>query len=371
MPIRIALETSISRFVQTGLGVYAQNLVRALGKEGSGIEVVSCTIPKLMQDPKHPLIQKIFAAYWQTVYAHVIVPVRARQLNYDLIHYTMTMPVPQSLTCPVVATVHDLIPFVHPEWVQPVRGRRMRHGIRSAVGRANHIITVSKATRHDVLKVLGTDPARVSTVLLGANTQLPDLEEHYARHLIQEQYQLEPGYILCVGSIEPRKNLSAVVAAYSVVKNRRGSLPPIVIVGKNEYQHTVLASQIAELQLQQAVVFTGHVPARALSALYHCAGVFVYPSLYEGFGLPPLEAMWCHCPVITSNTSSLPEVVGDASIMVTPDDIGQIADSMEYVLEEPDVAAQLRKKGRVHVQQFTWERCAQETMAVYQREISR
>ncbi len=364
--IRVALETSITRFVATGLGVYASNLAHALRQNGD-IEVVPCAIPEVLGRAPHPLLQKLFAAYWQMIHARVILPRKAHRLTCDLIHYTMTMPIPSRMPCPVITTVHDLIPLVHPEWVPPVRGRRMRHGIKSSVERADHLITDSEATRQDLLSHFPRQPQSVTTVLLGADSQLPKINSDAAAKVVETHYQLQPGYILCVGSIEPRKNLERVIAAYGKLKRRTAVPPPLVLVGGSVWRHERLRTQIARAGLEQSVRFTGHVPAMHLAALYRCAGVFTYPSLYEGFGLPPLEAMGCGCPVITSNTSSLPEAVGQAAVLVDPNNVRQLAEAIEDVLRDQTLAQQLREDGYKHVQRYSWQRCAHETVNVYRR----
>lgn len=365
--MRVLLETSITRFVRTGLGIYATNLHRALQEYGLDVEVLCSRIPIAFGMAPHSLVQKIYAAYWQIIHARAVVPHQAKQLGCDLIHYTMTMPIPLTLPCPAVATVHDLIPFVHPTWVQPLRGRRMRHGIALAATRAQHLITDSEATRRDVLRHFKRPPESVTTVFLGANSQLPRLHVGEAKQLVRDQFRLSRGYILCVGSIEPRKNLERVIAAYSNLRRRQHNAPPLVLVGTDVGHQNRIRSQIAAERLESKVICTGHVPAAHLAALLQCAGVFVYPSLYEGFGLPPLEAMEFNCPVITSNTSSLPEVVGDAALKVDPYNVEHLTDAMKLVLQDHALAERLRQRGREHVKRFSWQRCAEETIEVYRR----
>jgi len=369
--LRILLETSITRFARSGLGVYAANLAPALAQAEQEIRIVNSAVPRSFGSAPHPLIQKLYAAYWQIVHARVVVPRQARLLGCDLVHYTMTMPVPAGMPCPVVATVHDLIPFTHPEWVQPVRGARMRHGIELAVARCDHLITDSEATRRDVLARFSRPAATVTTVLLAGNSQLPVVDGEQARTLIERCFTLSAGYVLCVGSIEPRKNLERVIAAYAELKRRSVSVPKLVIVGGSVWRHQSLHDQIARLGVVDDVVLTGHVPADQLAALFRCAGVFVYPSLYEGFGLPPLEAMRLGCPVVTSDRSSLPEVVGAAALTVDPYDTQQISAAIARVLADAGLAAELRRRGLARAAEFSWQRCAQETIAVYHSVLSR
>jgi glycosyltransferase involved in cell wall biosynthesis len=368
--IRIALETSITRLVGTGLGVYATNLAHALRQSAISLEIVQCEIPAFMHKAPNLLIHKLFAAYWQIMHARVVIPLKVKQSRCDLIHYTMTMPVPAAMPCPVVATIHDIIPLKHPEWVPPVRGYRLRQGLRLAAKRAQHIIADSEATRRDVIAYFGVPAPQVTAVPLGADLQLPALSEVQAQQIVRTHYQLGPGYVLCVSSLEPRKNIERVVEAFGMLCRRKPAMPPLVVVGGGDRRKNRLQTFITANQLQSRVFFTDHVPAAHLAALFRCAGVFVYPSLYEGFGMPPLEAMILGCPVITSNTSSLPEVVGDAALLVDPYDSSALAAAIDQVLTDRLLASTLRRRGQDRAQEFTWRRCAQETVAVYHRVLT-
>lgn len=366
--LRIALETSITRFVGTGLAVYAERLAHALREVDERIEVIPCAIPAAFSHAPNRIVQKMYAAYWQIVHARLILPLRIKHLHCDLVHYTVPLPIPARMPSPIVATVHDLIPFVHPEWVPRIRGQRMRDNIRQTIARAQHMLTDSEATRYDLLAHFASSPAPVTTVPLGADTQLPPLNDSQAQQLVASKFRLAPGYILCVGAIEPRKNLERVIEAFSMLA-QQSTPPQLVIVGHNAWRHERLAALIDRQQLRSRITFTGHIPAQQLAALFRCAGVFVYPSLYEGFGIPPLEAMNCDCPVITSTTSSLPEVVGDAALLVDPYNTTELAAAIERVLHDRDLARQLRERGRQRARLFTWRRCATETIAVYRRAL--
>lgn len=368
--LRVALEISITRFVATGLTVYATNLLQSMDLLSSRIEAVPLTIPPVMHRPRNRLVQKMFAAYWQTIHAHAILPMRAKQLKCDLLHYTMTMPVARTLPCPAIATVHDIIPFVHPEWVPPIRGLRLRKGIASAIQRAAHVVADSEATRQDVIRHFGRSQSEVTAVLLGANTQLPAIAAHTAIGLLKQKYQLDPGYVLSVGSLEPRKNVSRVIEAYASLAESSMTMPPLVFAGGSSKDQRAFTTLLKRHNIERSVLFPGHVSPQDLAALYRCAGVFVYPSLYEGFGLPPLEAMSYDCPVITSNISSLPEVVGDAAIQVNPERSDELAGAIEQLLCNQDLANIMRLRGKQRVQHFSWERCARETIDVYERVVS-
>jgi glycosyltransferase involved in cell wall biosynthesis len=363
--LRVALELSITRFVRTGLGVYATQLSKALRQ--MNVEIIPCSIPHWMGNTGNALTQKLSAAYWQIVYSHIILPKYLRHFHCDLIHYTTATPISKSLPCPAVTTIHDLIPVIYPEWVPPVRGNRMRNSIHSALERSQHIVTDSEATRQDVLSHFYIDPSRVTTIYLGQGIQFPNLDYYSAQQIIESQYKLLPGYVLCVGSLEPRKNIERVVEAYSSLRRSQLCLPPLVIVGGATWKHERLYNVIKTQQITNDVMLLGHVSNLNLAALLRCAGVFVYPSLYEGFGLPPLEAMQCSCPVVTSSVSSLPEIVGDAAIKVDPLSVQELANAILAILSDPRLAQQLREQGQEQVRKFSWTKCAEETVAIYHR----
>ena len=182
---------------------------------------------------------------------------------------------------------------------------------------------------------------------------------------IRELYDLDQ-YIFTVGALEPRKNLIRLLQAFARLR-AEGYSGLLVHAGPNGWQYEDVMVEVRRLELNSSVRFLGRVPMQDLIGLYNAALLFVYPSLYEGFGLPVLEAMACGCPVVTSNVSSLPEVAGDAAILVDPYDVQQLAVAMQEVWTNPNCAHELTQRGRTQAQRFSWERCAQETLAVYRQ----
>jgi alpha-1,3-rhamnosyl/mannosyltransferase len=178
-------------------------------------------------------------------------------------------------------------------------------------------------------------------------------------------------YILYLGTLEPRKNISALLEAYSFLPKKTQASFPLILAGGKGWLMDNLEDEIRRLDIASRTVLTGYVPRKDLPALYSGAAVFVYPSLYEGFGLPPLEAMACGTPVITSNVSSFPEVVGDAGIMVDPYDVKRLRDEIERVLEDSSLRASLGSRGLARAKQFTWENCARQTLDVYKRVLNK
>ena len=286
----------------------------------------------------------------------------------DVFHCTTNYGIINS-PCPVVVTVHDLITIKHPL----LRSTKVEYYIykyilSSLLKRAAAIITVSESTKKDLIKYFKLSNGLINIIYNGYNQSTFHAEYEENSDLdILNKYKVKPGYILFVGYITPKKNLDTLLSALALLKKQGKLNCKLVIVGSKGYRYSLIKNKIIELQLQENIVELGFVPDNELSAIYRNTSVFVYPSIYEGFGLPPLEAMACGCPVITSNTSSLPEVVGDAGIMVDPYDVDGLADAMHEVLTNDGLRANMIKKGLERAKRFSWEKCAKETLKVYEQ----
>lgn len=289
--------------------------------------------------------------------------------KYDLYHETNYIPMP--FDGPTVVTVFDLSFHLHRETHPTDRVRHMEKYFYPRLKLADHFITISEASRQEMVKHLGLPINKISVTYLG-------LDEYFKPIMGDELklglslYGLKAGsYILYVGTLEPRKNITAVLQAYALLPKRIQSGYPLVLAGGKGWLMEKLEGEIKSLNIASTTILTGYVPVEHLPALYSGATVFVYPSLYEGFGLPPLEAMACGTPVITSNVSSLPEVVGDAGIMVDPSDVKRLRDEIERVLDDSSLRASLGDRGMARAKQFTWEKCARQTLDVYKRVMNK
>jgi glycosyltransferase involved in cell wall biosynthesis len=264
-----------------------------------------------------------------------------------------------------VITVFDLSVLLFPGYHPWMRVRAFTEGIARSAARADAIIVISEHTKQDVMKLLGVPEGKIHVVLCAAAARfrpLPSME----LNRVLSKYNLEAGeYLLCVGNVEPRKNLVRLVESYDLLRRSVGRLHPMVIAGGQGWHNSLIYKKVEELGLQQAVKFLGYVPDDDLPPLLNGALLFVYPSLYEGFGLPPLEAMACGTPVVASNNSSLPEVVGDAALTVDPHDVEGIAKAMEQLLNE-ELRNEMRTRGLARAKLFSWERTARETLKVYE-----
>jgi glycosyltransferase involved in cell wall biosynthesis len=291
----------------------------------------------------------------------------ARRLALDVVHDPVGV-MPLLLTSAVrVVTIHDAIPYVFPQTSTRFDQLVYHRWLPTAVRAAGAVITDSQSAREDIVTYLSVSPERVTATPLAADRRfrLPDAAGVAP---VLSRYGIARPYILYVGALESRKNLPRLLEAYSRLR-RWSSQWRLVIVGARKWKTSPIFDTVQALGLEPHVTFTGFVEDEHLPALYAAADLFAFPSLYEGFGLPVLEAMACGAPVVTSNTSSLPEVAGDAAILVDPTNVEQIAEAMWLVLSQPALAAALREKGLARAAQFTWERTARETAAVYARAV--
>ncbi len=263
-----------------------------------------------------------------------------------------------------VITVHDLTFLYYPQFLTEESRRYYNDQIAWAVQTADAISADSEATRQDILALLSTPPEKVTTVLLAANPL-------YGEPLVAESGEdtlirlgLQPGFVLFVGTLEPRKNIPTLLQAMSRLR-RSGRGAPLVLVGGKGWVYDEIFAAIQSLGLENDVRHLSGVGDDELKRLYYAAGALALPSHYEGFGLPALEAMHCDCPVIASTRGSLPEIVGDAGILLEPDDVEAWAAAIDLVLTDQSTRRDMIKKGRQQALQFTWQTTAEQTLRLY------
>lgn len=275
---------------------------------------------------------------------------------------------PRPAAIPVVATVHDVTTLTHPRHhlvVNRVVHRRRLRWIKRHVSR---IIAVSRSTKRDLVDTLGIDADRISVVYEARGH--PDPSERRDFEALRRCYGIPARYILSVGTLEPRKNQKRLIRAFESLPETHGKLDLILVGGKGWHARGVLRA-IESSPARDRIRRLGAVPESDLTALYENALVFAYPSLYEGFGLPILEAMAAGTPVLTSNLSSLPEVAGGAAVLVDPRSVESIRSELERLLAEPALRDRLVALGREREADFNWERAARETLAVYRHALGR
>ncbi len=360
--------------VGTGLGgneSYATNLIEALAEIDSHNQYTLYVTKKEAVDR--------YQDRWPNFSVHRTLPhspliripltlsLELRRRPVDMLHVQYTAP--PFCPCPIVSTIHDLA-FEHlPETFKRRSWMQLRLTVRSTAKKAAHIITVSDYSKRDIIQTYGITPERISVTHEAAPSRFGPVASEKELQRVRQTYGIESDYILSVGSIQPRKNLSRLIEAYSRLRQARpeGKLPQLVVVGKCGWLYEETLRAISKLEFSKSVILTGYVPESDLPALYSGAVCFVYLSYFEGFGLPPLEAMKCGTAVIVGDRTSLPEVVGDAGVLVDPFDIDGITAALAKVIDDSDFRSQLSVKGLERARLFDWRETARQTLAVYKK----
>jgi glycosyltransferase involved in cell wall biosynthesis len=356
--LNAALMSSRGGYRQTGVSRYIRELLTALGPE---LEPGESVIPL---GAGHPAISErppLRIAWEQTV-----LPVEARLRRLDLLHGPLHVAPFISLT-PAVITVHDLAFLKYPDRVPRSRRLYLTPGTRRSALRARKVIAISTSTANDLMAWLELPASMIEVIPLAPTASIQHITGP-ALDTFRQNADITRPYLLTVGTLEPRKNLSTLLRAFAALAPE---IPhDLVLVGPEGWLNEGLGETVRALGLADRVRLTGFVSDEDLSGWYSAADCFVFPSVYEGFGLPPLEAMRCGAPVVTTNVSSLPDVVGDAAITVDPFDAEALAAAMRRVISDQALAEELCARGIARAAEFSWARTARETLAVY-REAAR
>lgn len=365
--MRIGIDLSIAAINQAGTGIYIKRLVEAFEHLQKPETFVYFSV-KHQRDMSAPKTYRtrINTVYRDLIWMHTILPLQTRRAGVKVLHMPAGI-IPYFPPKPVVLTILDTILFQTPERF-PLWQRYYFQslGPRSALF-ADRIITISEHSKLDIIRQFNVPPEKVTVTYLAAGSEFKPLPPDNIAS-VRQKYGLNQNFILTVGTIEPRKNLARILDSFVSLKSD-GFAYQLVHVGPNGWLQENLVTKIKQLGIQKSVRFLGFLPIQDLVAVYNAATLFVYPSLYEGFGLPVLEAMACGCPVVTSNTSSMPEVAGDAAILVDPSQVGAITKGITDVLNNSYMAADLRERGLLQCQRFSWYQTALETLNVY-REVA-
>lgn len=266
--------------------------------------------------------------------------------------------VPPLSPCPTVVTIHDVSFLAHPEWFPRQALRIMRVLIPLSARRATRIVTATEHAASEIVRLIGVPRSKISVIPYGVDECFVPVAHDEARQRVSGAYGLSGPYLIAVGLLQPRKNLTRLLQAFALLARDRPDLK-LAVVGATGWGNEPFHERLRELRLEDRVVLCGSVPAGDLPALYSAAEMLVYPSLYEGFGLPPLEAMRCGTPVVASDATSIPEVVGDAAVLADPLKPESIAAGIRSILDDAGLAADLSRRGVQHAGQFTWRSAAQ------------
>ncbi|MFC1849713.1 glycosyltransferase [candidate division CSSED10-310 bacterium] len=302
---------------------------------------------------------------------HLSLPIKMKQYDLDLYHSPHYV-LPLLHNCPTIVTIHDVIHLLFPQYLPS----RMAHlyakmMMFSSTKSALKVITVSQSSKRDIVRYLKIAPDKIKVIHNAVSDIFKPMASSKTRAPLKEHFGLSGDYLLYVGNLMPHKNLKRLIYAfYRLIRKMKLDMQ-LVIVGEGIPHYRELKTLAHDLGLKNNVIFLGFISKEWLPILYNAAKVFVFPSLYEGFGLPPLEAMACGTPVVTSNTSSLPEVVSDAGLLIDPYNIDELIEAMERCINDQKLIDELVEKGLQRVKLFSWERTAERTLEIYQEILER
>jgi len=325
----------------------------------SELDTIFPSLNKINVPNKYSKISKMYL--W---YMSLPADFNANAYDFDIVHNPFQIPTFKKFKKHnYVFSIHDITPIKFSSTHSLRRAMIYRTFLPKTLRSADLLISGSQNTKTDVVNSFNISPEKIQVIPYGVDDiyRPTGIAE---QSVTRDKYRITDPFILYVGTLEPRKNIPLLLKAFSKIKSQ-GDKHKLVIVGKQGWKHKVIYDLIEHLHLRNDVIFTGYVPEVELPYLYGAADVFVYPSIYEGFGLPPLEAMACGTPVITSNTSSLPEVVGDAGIMIDPYDVDGLVQAMHSILRDDTLKQELSKKGLERARKFSWVRCAKSTFQAY------
>ena len=374
-PLRIGIDATALPQQPVGAGNYIIHLVRALAGvqsefefvvflQRSGLSLIGLEPGPGLRYVVVPDRSPVRRLLWEQV-AFPRLAARSGVALLHSLHYTR----PYRLNCPSVVTFHDMTFFLFPHLHTRSRRYFFPLAIRTSARRAQALIAVSESTRQDAIRLLALPPDRITATPLGVEEDFRPCRDVRLRRAVQEKYNLPAEFILYVGLIEPRKNLPLLIRAYkSLLESGRDI--PLVLGGRFGWDSNRLIEEVRAFGMQERVLFTGYIPREDLPIVYNLASLFVYPTRYEGFGLPVLEALACGTPTITSAVASLPEIAGDAVAWTPPGDEQALAQTMAALLADSGWRQQLAAKGPEQAAQFTWKRTAQLTLQVYRRVLA-
>ena len=351
-----------------GIGTYIRNLLRQLARLDRQTEFVvlcrpdDCATLAPLGENFRPVAE---TAGTYSLAEQIRIPLALRREGVTLFHAPHYV-LPWLVRCRSVVTIHDCIHLMFPQYLpNRIAPAYARTSIRIAAKRATRVMTVSESSKRDILRFVDMRPEKIDVIYNAYDERfgIEPQEEDVIR--VRERYQLQDEFVLYAGNVKPHKNLERLIEAFNLIRQRGLDHLKLVLIGDEISKYAALRRAVHQHHLHKHVRFLGYLSEDTLAVMYRLASVFVFPSLYEGFGLPPLEAMASGTPVVTSNVSSLPEVAGDAAILVDPYDPHAIADGIHRVLTDADLRQTLRRKGLERARQFSWEQSVRSIREIY------
>jgi glycosyltransferase involved in cell wall biosynthesis len=367
--VRVAFDAHVVGERESGNETYAVNLLRALVNDpgANSYQVLTPHPDRLRAIVDLPPTAEVVRVRPGTSLLRIPlgIPNAIRRHRSDVLHVSYVAP--PLVACPTVVTVHDLSYLAYPQSLSPRARFILTTLVPLSVRRAARVIAVSRFTRDDLVRRYGIAEDKISVIHEAAGPAFRVLDDPKSKQL---PAGVTVPFVLAVGNLEPRKNLARLIEAFAAAAREPGVTAKLVLVGKAKGESALLPQLVEQHGLRGRVVFTGFVEEEDLVLLYNRAAVFVYPSLYEGFGLPPLEAMASGCSVVASNVSAMPEVLGDAALLVDPTSTQALAEAIGNVLQRDELARDLRARGFKQAARYSWAKAAEQTRAVYRDAVA-
>ena len=370
--MRIAIDAR--KLHDFGIGTYIRNLLRGLARLDRQTEyVVLCrsrdaeAVGKLGDNFRGVIENARPYSFGE----QVRIPLSLSRQRVHLLHEPHYV-LPPATRCRSVVTIHDCIHLMFPQYLPSrLAHAYARVSMWSAVHKSSRILTVSEASKRDILRFFDVNPDKVAVIYNAIDERFLAPADEERMDLIRQRYQLDHPFLLYVGNIKPHKNLERLVDAFGRARARGLSELRLVIIGDEISKYPPLRQSVHRHRLDKYVRFLGFQPYDTLAAFYRLARAFVFPSIYEGFGLPPLEAMACGAPVVTSNISSLPEIAGDAAILVDPYEPQSIAEGITRAVSDESVRADLIQRGFARARDFSWQHSVAAIHRIYMDVLER
>lgn len=377
----VAINASLVSFGETyrnaGVSRYTFTLLEALERLGAPdltytVFVSSAEAAAASASPLgHSARMQLEPAQWMTTspvrriaWEQARLPTRLRAVGAQVFHAPVNV-LPERLPCPAVVTIHDLAFVRYPEYFRPARRIYQRTFTERSARVARLIVADSESTRQDIITTFGVAPERVRVIYPTVSPDFHPIADPTALAAFRARHGLPERYLLYLGTLEPRKNLITLVEAYARLRAEVEGAPPLILAGGKGWYYESLFERVRALGLERDVTFAGYVSRDEQALWYAGAALFLYPSLYEGFGLPVAEALACGAPTITSDVSSLPEVAGPVAIQVPPTDVARLAHAMRSALADATLRQRIAVEGPQWTRQFSMDRLAREYAAVY------
>lgn len=353
----------------TGIGTYTYELIYSLSKFRNDKFLIyapkdSNSIPYKNENLNYSYINQCSThIFWKDVN----IPLNIGNENIHIFHTPQNgIGIPLKKDCKNIITLHDIIPSRMPETVSDCYMNIYRKEIPRLLEKTDGIITVSNFSKNDIIKEFNFPEDKIFVTHLANEHIYKKMNKKNCKNILKAKYSISGDYILYVGGFSPRKNILGLINAYSmyVDQNPKSNIK-LLIVGYKGKSYSIYKSRVEELHLSNKVVFTGFIPVEHMPLFYNAAEVLAYPSFYEGFGLPPLEAMSCGIPIIASNATSIPEIIGDAAYYIDPYNIDELFLAIKEVLNNKELRKDLVEKGLNKCSEYTWEKTAEETINAY------